>query len=184
MKFIHAVYLGRRPSVYDNIKEAPVNQIISTGIFTLLCLFFGIGAAGVLEYLIYPVVTGMGYQIPVFTGFFDPVLLSLLFLAAFFAGYLIYLFVRKIRYDDLYLGGMAPSPEYSISGTEFYREVRNFKFIKNIYNAAEKELFDLYEVSREFTLKVSKGFQAIHSGQLQVYILFIVIGTLLLFILL
>jgi formate hydrogenlyase subunit 3/multisubunit Na+/H+ antiporter MnhD subunit len=182
MKFIHAVYLGRRPSIYDNIKEAPANQWISTSLFSVLCIVFGISAVTVLDYFIYPVLIDMGFTVPSFIGFFNPGLLIALILFVFLFGYVIYLVVKRVRYDDLYLGGMPPSEEFSISGTEFYREIRNFTFLKGIYNAAEKEFFDLYEVSREFTLKLSKGFQLVHPGQLQLYILFIVIGTLLLFV--
>jgi formate hydrogenlyase subunit 3/multisubunit Na+/H+ antiporter MnhD subunit len=185
MKFIHAIFLGRRPAKYDNIKEAPLNQILSTLGLALLCIVFGIAAViGPLNLFIYPVLSDMGMIIPSFQGFFDPDILTLLFLLLFFAGFTIYLVTRKVRMDDVYVGGMPPLEEFRISGTSFYKEIREFAVIKQFYDAAEKNLFDIYETGKEFTFKLSRGFQLAHPGQLQFYILYLAIGALLLLMLL
>jgi formate hydrogenlyase subunit 3/multisubunit Na+/H+ antiporter MnhD subunit len=184
MKFIHAIFLGRKPSVYDNIKEAPLNQWISTSLLALLCISFGAAAVLLpLNNFIYPVLSNLGMTLPSFSGLYEPGLYIVLLLIAFFAGYIIYLFTGKIRYDDVYVGGMPPLEEFRISGTSFYKEIREFAVLKNIYNAAERNLFDIYETGKDFTFRLSKGFQLAHPGQLQFYILYIAAGALLLFIL-
>jgi formate hydrogenlyase subunit 3/multisubunit Na+/H+ antiporter MnhD subunit len=181
MKFIHAIFLGRRPAVYENIKEAPFNQYLSTSLLALLCIVFGIGAVLLpLNNFIYPVLSHIGMTLPQFQGFYEPGLLVALLLVSFFAAYIIYLLIRKVRYDDVYVGGMPPLEEFRISGVGFYKEIREFPVIRNIYDAAEKNLFDIYETGKEFTFKLSRGFQLAHPGQLQFYTLYIAIGALLL----
>jgi formate hydrogenlyase subunit 3/multisubunit Na+/H+ antiporter MnhD subunit len=181
MKFIHAIFLGRRPSVYDSIKEAPFNQYLSTSLLALLCIVFGIGAVLLpLNNFIYPVLSDLGMTLPIFYGFYEPGLLVVLLLGFFLAGYVVYLFARKVRIDDVYVGGMPPKEEFRISGIAFYKEIREFPVIKQIYDAAEKNIFDIYETGKEFTFKLSRGFQLAHPGQLQFYILYLVIGALLL----
>jgi len=179
MKFLHAAFLGRRPDIYKDIKEAPVNQWLSTGILSLLCIVFGILAVSLpLKYFIYPVVEASGMSIPSFAGLYDPVIITLLFAFAFLLGLLIYGLTAKVRYDDVYVGGMPALEKFRIAGTEFYNEVRNFTLLKSIYNYAEKKYFDLYEMGREFTFSFSGYLQKAHPGQLQLYVLYIVVGFL------
>ena len=179
MKFLHAAFLGRRPYIYKDIKEAPVNQWLSTGILSLLCIVFGILAVALpLKYFIYPVVEASGMSIPSFAGLYDPVIITLLFAFAFLLGLLIYGLTAKVRYDDVYVGGMPALEKFRIAGTEFYNEVRNFTLLKLIYNYAEKKYFDLYEMGREFTFSFSGYLQKAHPGQLQLYVLYIVVGYL------
>ncbi|MDP2364712.1 MAG: proton-conducting transporter membrane subunit, partial [Ignavibacteria bacterium] len=127
MKFLHAAFLGRRPDIYKDIKEAPANQWLSTGILSLLCVVFGILAVALpLKYFIYPVVEASGMQIPEFLGLYNPIIIIILFAVAFFIGLLIYGLTAKVRYDEVYLGGMPGLEKFRIAGTEFYNEVRNF----------------------------------------------------------
>ncbi|HVO76105.1 MAG TPA: proton-conducting transporter membrane subunit, partial [Ignavibacteriaceae bacterium] len=61
MKFIHAVFLGKRPQIYNDVTEAPANQWIATGMLALLCIIFGLFASAVpLDRFIYPVLNDSG----------------------------------------------------------------------------------------------------------------------------
>jgi O-antigen ligase len=75
---------------------------------------------------------------------------------------------------------MPSSEKFRITGTGFYNEVRNFTLIKSIYNSAEKKYFDLYDMGKELTFGFSRIFRLAHPGQLQLYLLYIVVGILLL----
>jgi formate hydrogenlyase subunit 3/multisubunit Na+/H+ antiporter MnhD subunit len=184
MKFIHAIFLGRRPEIYNNIKETPANQWIATGSLSLLCILFGIFAILIpLQQFIYPVLDSIGFSIPAFIGLYDPILIVILFSVAFLMGILVYGLTAKVRYDEVYVGGMPALEKFRISGTEFYNEVRNFTLLKNIYNAAEKKYFDLYELGKELTLAFSGLFQKAHPGQLQLYMLYLLIGLLIMILL-
>lgn len=179
MKFIHAIFLGRRPEIYNGIKEAPANQWFATGTLSLLCVLFGIFAIMIpLQQFIYPVLTSLDFSLPIYTGLYDPILIVILFAIAFILGILIYKATAKVRYDEIYVGGMPALEKFRISGIQFYKEIRNFTFLKNIYNAAEKKYFDLYELVKGFTFGFSGLFQKAHPGQLQLYMLYLIIGTL------
>jgi formate hydrogenlyase subunit 3/multisubunit Na+/H+ antiporter MnhD subunit len=185
MKFIHAIYLGRKSANLKNITEAPFNQVVSTGLLALMCIGFGISAVALpLNYFIYPVLAESGLQIPAFQGFYDPMLLTAMVVLSFFIGYIVYFFIKKVRYDDIYIGGMEPREEFRLSGTEFYHEIRNFSWVKKIYDLAEKDLFDIYETGKEFTFKFSRAFQLAHPGQMQFYTLYITLGLLIILIVL
>lgn len=179
IKFIHATFLGRRPDIYKDVKEAPINQWLSTGALSVLCMLFGILAVALpLKYFIYPVVEASGMTIPSFAGLYDPIIIILLFVVAFLLGLLIYGLTAKVRYDEIYVGGMPALEKFRIAGTEFYNEVRNFTLLKSIYDYAEKKYFDLYEIGREFTFSLSGYLQKAHPGQLQLYVLYLVVGFL------
>lgn len=179
MKFIHAIFLGRPREKYAGIKEAPANQWIATGILSLACILLGIFAVEIpLRQLIFPVLEQFNMPIPDFPGLYHPQLIVILFLVAGAIGYLLYLVVRKVRYDDVYLGGMAASEKFRISGTSFYNEIRMMSPLKSIYSAAEKKWFDMYSFGGNATFALSRIFQRAHPGQLQLYILYIIIGVL------
>jgi len=179
MKFIHAIFLGKRPEIYNNISEAPANQWIATGILSLLCVLFGIFAILFpLQQFIYPVLASLDFSQPIYTGLYDPILIVILFAIAFLVGIIIYAFTAKVRYDEVYVGGMPALEKFRISGIQFYNEIRNFTLIKNIYDAAEKKYFDLYELGKGFTFGFSGLFQKAHPGQLQLYMLYLIVGAL------
>ena len=181
MKFIHAIYLGRRVESYKNIKEGPANQWIATGVLSLLCIVFGLfGLQIPLSKFIYPAMVNSGLKIPLFLGLYDPQIIFILFGITFSLGIITYLFLNKVHYDQVYIGGMAPSEKFRVVGTEFYKEITNMKPLKNFYDWAEKKYFDLYDIGSKITFGFSGVFQKAHPGQLQLYLLYITIGTLIL----
>ncbi len=181
MKFIHAIFLGRRPEKLDHIKEAPGNQWIATGILATLCIVFGLFALQIpIKHFIRPIINEYGLKVPVMLGYYNPTLVLLLFGSVLLLGLLIYWGVRKVRFDDIYLGGMDALEHFRVLGTEFYNEIRNMKPLKGIYNGAEKKYFDIYDVSSKCSFSITRFFKAIHNGQLQLYNLWIVLGMLIL----
>lgn len=181
MKFIHAIFLGRRPEKWDNITKAPLNQSLATGILALLCVVFGLWAIHIpIKNVILPVIHELGFQAPVLLGYYNPVLVVLLFGLTLVLGLIIYWGVRKVRFDEIYLGGMDALEHFRVLGTEFYNEIRRMKPLAAIYDGAEKKYFDLYDVSGKCSFAITRWFKALHNGQLQLYNLWIVLGMLIL----
>ncbi|HCK98524.1 MAG TPA: hypothetical protein DHW42_00255 [Candidatus Marinimicrobia bacterium] len=181
MKFIHTIFLGRRPEKHDSIKEAPANQWIATGTLAVGCIVFGLFAVKLpLNQLIYPVAAQFGFSIPAAAGSYNPIMLILLFGVVLLIGMLIYRGTRKVRFDEVYLGGMDALEHFRVTGTEFYNEIRNMKPLKWLYNGAEKKYFDIYDLSSRATFKIIGYFKAMHNGQLHLYNLWIVLGVLIL----
>ncbi|MBD3223791.1 MAG: hypothetical protein GF313_03630 [Caldithrix sp.] len=179
MKFIHAVFLGQLPENLKTVKETVFNHWLATGLLSLLCIVFGIFAVQIpLRLFIAPIVAEQGWAVLGFPGLYKPLLIVLLFLVIFLIGWLVFMLTRNIRYDDVYLGGMSPSEKFRVLGTEFYNEVRSMQPFKALYDAAEKRFFDVYELGKNLTFALSGLLQKLHPGQLQLYLLYILIGTL------
>ena len=178
MKFLHAIYLGKRPEKLKDVKETSANQWLATGALAVLCLIFGVAAVAVpLKVFIYPAMASMGLDLPAFTGLYQPILLLVLFLIVFALGMIIYVLTKNVRFDEIYLGGMSPLEKFRVVGTAFYNEIRNMRGLKGVYDAADKQAFDVYAVGEKSSLALSRVFQKAHPGLLQLYVLFIVIGV-------
>ncbi|MBN1996913.1 hypothetical protein JW935_05125 [candidate division KSB1 bacterium] len=181
LKFIHAIFLGKRPAKLDQIKESSANHWIATGILAVSCLVLGLFA---VQLIFRPFMVGMitKFNTDTLTSLSDmysPTLVILLMLVSFGIGLVVYLLTRKVRYDDNYLGGMPALEKFRVVGTEFYNEIRNMSPLRSLYNAAEEKWCDIYELASKFTVSFSKLLQKAHPGQLQLYLLYIVIGVLL-----
>ncbi len=177
LKFLHSVFLGRQNEKYKSITKAPLNQSISLGLLSSLCILFGVFATELpLKYSIYPVTQEINMNIPIFIGSYNPLIILALFLSIFIIGILIYVLTAKIKFDEIYVGGTQALKEYRISGVEFYNEIRNFTLLKSIYNYAEKKYFDIYDLAKNSSLWISEVFQKMHPGQLQLYLIYLIIG--------
>jgi len=181
MKFIHAIFLGRRPKVLDDIHEAPSNQWLATGMLSAMCLIFGLFAMALpIKRFILPIMSEYGLKVPAVSGYYDPLLLIVLFGLTLLIGLVVYRGTRKVRFDEIYLGGMDALEHFRVLGTEFYNEIRNMKPLKWLYNGAEKKYFDIYDLSSRPTFKIIGYFKAMHNGQLHLYNLWIIVGMLIL----
>ncbi|HOK79881.1 MAG TPA: proton-conducting transporter membrane subunit [bacterium] len=178
MKIIHAVFLGQKSASIEkkDIKEVHWTMFVPATILSLLCLCFG---------LFY-------FQIPL-SKFFLPImridnmeyilnleLPLLLIIAGIILGFVIYpMFMpRKRRIAPVFIGGEKQEEEMRISGTEFYNVIRDTRFLKTMYVAAEKKITDLYEVLKSTVLYFTEGFRVIHTGILGTYLTWILFGTL------
>ncbi len=178
MKFLHAIFLGKRPEKYKDIVEAPANQWLATGLFSLLCIGFGIFAvAGPLKYFIFPAMRAGGLATPSFIGQYQPLLLFSLFIVAFLVGILVYVMTGRVRVDDVYVGGMPALEKFRVSGAAFYNEIRNMRGLQGLYNAADRHAFDAYDIGEKSSLALSRFLARAHPGLLPLYVLFIVLGV-------
>lgn len=185
IKFLHAVFLGRRPEALTKVEEAPANQWLATGALAVLCVGFGLFARAVpLKLLILPAAKEAGLDAGVAApALYSPLLVGGLLGLAFVLGLAVYLLTRKVRYDEAYLGGNAPAEAYRASGAEFYKEVVEMRPLRTLYRRSEEKAFDVYDQGARATLGLSRLLQKAHPGLLPVYGLFILFGILLLLIL-
>ena len=179
MKLLHAVFLGNRPPHMEGVREAPFNQWLATGILGLLCVVFGLFARELpLRLFIQPAAAESGFGAGAELGLYSPRLILLLFALGFGVGFVIFLLTKKVRYDDVYLGGQVHEPAFRVSGTDFFKEILDLKPLRRIYELARKKAFDIYDLSGRVTFGLSHLFQKAHAGWLPVYMLFIVCGLL------
>jgi len=179
MKFIHAAFLGRRPERLNSIREAPINQWSAAGFLALLCLVFGVLAREIpLRLFINPVLAENNLVPGASSGLYNPQLIFLLFGGVFLIGLLIFWITKKIRFDEVNLGGRRPGDSFRIIGTEFYNEIKAMKPLRTFYGWAEKKYFDVYDLGARVTFGAAHGLQKAHAGLLPIYLLFLVLGLL------
>jgi len=181
LKFLHAIFLGKRPKALDHLNPVPINQQIATALLSIFCILFGLFALQIpLKQFIYPIAQEQNWAIPEFLGSYQPLQLILLFGIAFLLGFIIYLLTRKVRQDEIYLGGMEALEKFRITGVQFYKEIKEMPPFATLYKSAEKKYFDLYDLTKKCSLGFGKFFSALHIGQLQLYSLWIILGILIL----
>ncbi len=178
--FIHSVFLGKRPRRLESVKEASFNQWLTTGVLALLCLGFGLFAREIpLRLLIGPAAEESGFAAARAIGLYSPQLILILLALPLILGLLLFLLVRKPRFDEVYLGGHAPDEQFRVTGTEFYKEIVEMRPLRSVFSLAHKKIFDIYHVGSGATFGLSRLLQKVQSGLLPLYILFIVFGLVL-----
>ncbi len=177
MKFLHAIFLSRLPKKYENIKEISVNNWLANMLLSLLCVIFGLFAMAIpIKIFIAPSLPGHPLVNSMLLGFYQPGVILLLFGVAFVVGIIIFLLIKNIRFDDIYVGGIEGEEKHSITGVDFYNEIRNISPLKKIYDWAERKYFDIYNEGRKFILVFSGIFQRLHTGVLHTYAIWILVG--------
>jgi len=181
LKYLHTIFLGKRPKKYDKIREAPVNQWLSSGLLSILCVVFGLFAIEIpLRMFILPILQENGMIGFEYAGLYKSKFIFIMMGAGFLIGWIIYLLIRKVRLDDVYLGGMDALEKFRVTGTEFYQEIRQMKPLCVIYDWAERKWLDLYSILGGGSNSIAGWFQKAHPGSLSLYLLYIVLGMLIL----
>jgi len=178
IKLLHAAYLGK-PSP-ETVKAKEVNKWMLAPMFVIAftCIILGISATNIIVPLFFHPLLGK-FQ---FSSGFTSNLAGIVLVGSLLAGLLVYILLNKskFRYDTTFIGGNELKPTERIPGTDFYNTIREMKPLKQVYYAAEKKFFDLYEVLKNFTFSLSNGFSSIHSGVLPTYLGWYVLGIVIL----
>ncbi len=182
MKLIHAIFLGQKSKYLENrkITEAPFPMLIPMAVLAILCIIFGVfTGASALEPFIKPAVSGV-----VFAGFWEPVLATLLILIGLFLGAIIYILGSPggVRESESYVGGEILEKGIEISGVDFYKTIQDMSFFNRIYKLAEKKYFDIYDQGKSLVFSISRVLQILHTGVLPSYIIWSLLGLLILII--
>lgn len=181
MKIIHATFLG---SFSENLKSKDIREshptmLISMVLLAVLCLVFGIFFIRIplLKFII-PVVPDVSLD----SIFNLPLPIYLLF-SGFALGLLLYytiFFPQKRRIITSFIGGEKQSSEMTISGTDFYNQIKKAAFLNRIYFYSEKKYTDIYDFLKSAVDYFTKGFMAAHTGVLGTYLTWVIFGMLIL----
>ncbi len=184
MKLLHAVFLGRPPArplagATGEVKEVGPSMWIPMMVPAVLCVVFGVFAYAVpLKLFIVPAAGEV-----TFPGFWSPGPAALLIIAGIVLGLIIYLLgnPRSVREDEAYIGEENLPAEARVTGVDFYAGVRELPFLRGVYDQAEKKSFDVYEQGKSLVGFLSGRLQAAHSGLLSAYLVWCLVGALILF---
>jgi len=176
IKFISGIFLGRKRTGFDQLKESKISMLIPMIIIAAFCVGFGVFATNyVVPFLFKPVVGNVAYA-----GNWSSVTVSLLVIISILLGIGFYVIsdVKKFRREDSFIGGETFQESTGFEVTGFYETIREFKLFSGIYKKAEQKWFDIYYLSRDGTLWLNKLLSKAHTGILQTYAIWLVVGLI------
>jgi len=177
MKVIHATFLGQTPKYQNSqiLKEVHWTMALPQVALAALCVIFGIFAFQIpLKYFVFP-------QVSHFIGVWQPGLATLLIIIGLLIGLIIYLASKlKLRESPTFIGGEVLPPEVRVSGVEFYQTIKDLKLFNRIYSLADRKVFDIYDLGKNVVLAVSSVLSYVHTGNLHRYLIWCLIGVVIL----
>jgi multicomponent Na+:H+ antiporter subunit A len=194
VKVIHSVFLCKRSAElrHRDIREVGFSMWLPGVALACLCVIFGVFAYKLpLTTMIFPAMGGVVHL----SGAWYAGPATVLLLAAYAAGLLVYLLatVMKARSCDTYIGGEIMDEVFhhkgtidrvedvEVTGVDFYRTVEDLSPLREIFGAARKKLFDIYDVGRKVTFFFVEILRRAHGGLLPMYLTWVLAGLLVLF---
>ena len=176
IKLIGGIFLGRRKSEFEEVREVPFIMWLPMILLAVCCIFFGVFATNFIVPKLFMPVSG-AFQ---FKGFWNSSFVSLLVSISIILGIILYLAfnLKKFRIEDSFIGGEKIQDQTSYPTSEFYKTINEFRFLSRIYKKAEERWFDIYDLSKQFVLWLSHQLSEAHTGVLPVYILWIFAGLI------
>jgi formate hydrogenlyase subunit 3/multisubunit Na+/H+ antiporter MnhD subunit len=183
MKLLHATYLGQRANgqTAQRPNEVSFTMWLPCIVLAGVCIVFGVLANQIpLKNFIYPAVSGVET-----IGIWQPGLSTMLIFAGLILGVLLFILMgikSTMRQDAPYVGAEPLALEENrVTGTEFYNTIKEFGILKSIYAKAQKGRFDIYEQGKNLTFTVGRFFQFLHNGILPTYLVWTLLGMIVLF---
>jgi len=171
MKLLHAVFLGPKQTAGGSagaVSREKFSLILPQGILASLCVAFGVFAR---QLFIKPVFGHLN------VSGWNPGAAAAMILAGIIFGLIIYLLSGiKTRRVKNFIGGHDITPDMRVSGVEFYASIENIFPFRQIYALAEKKVFDIYEILKDFVFYIIKPLRHIHNGVLTNYLSWIFLG--------
>jgi len=181
IKLLHAVFLGRASEKAKEAKEAPISMTLPMVVLAAACVLFGIFAFSIpVSLLIAPII---GKSI-LYIGTWTPDIATVLMIAAILLGAVVCLFAahKKARVVSSFVGGEDPGQFDRVAGTEFYNTIKEVKVLGSLYAKEESRGFDIYDISRNITAVFTGFLQRLANGVLPTYIVWCLIGMIVIFI--
>ncbi len=176
IKFIGGIFLSRRKTSFEKVREVPFLMWMPLVILALFCIVFGVLATNLIVPKLFMPVSGE-FQ---FIGFWNSTFVSLLVLISIILGIIVYLAtnIKKFRTDDSFIGGEKIQDQTSYPTPEFYKTIGEFGFFSWMYKKAEEKWFDIYDISKKFVLWFSHQLSEAHTGVLPGYVIWVFAGLI------
>jgi formate hydrogenlyase subunit 3/multisubunit Na+/H+ antiporter MnhD subunit len=176
IKFIGGIFLSRRKTSLDKVREVPALMWIPLVVLALFCVVFGVLATNLIVPKLFMPISGEF----LFTGFWDSSFVSFLVLISIALGVIIYLAtgLKKFRREESFIGGEKLQEQAGFPTPEFYKTISEIGFFSWMYKKAEKKWFDIYDLSKQFVLWLSHTLSEAHTGVLSGYLLWVCAGLI------
>jgi len=180
MKLTHAIFLGvpGKNIKQQNIREVGFGMALPMVVLALLCVVFGIFAFSLpIKHFLEPVIPNIS-----FSGIWVPDTATALIILGLIVGLVIYLLgnLKGVREANTFVGGEKIPVEERVTGIGFYNTIREMGGINRFYKWAEAKLFDIYDQGIHLSENIASFFRKIHTGELNLYLLWVVMGLIIL----
>jgi hypothetical protein len=91
---------------------------------------------------------------------------------------------RGFRHADNFIGGETLPVEARVTGTGFYNTIKELGGVRRIYKWAEAKWFDVYEKGTQVAYGFANALRQMHTGLLNLYLMWVFLGLLVLLIVL
>jgi hypothetical protein len=88
---------------------------------------------------------------------------------------------REFRAVDSFAGGEEMDSLERVTGTEFYNTLKDIRAIGALYEKEEKGGFDIYAAGKRSIYSFAKIFQSLHNGVLPTYLVWCLLGMMVMF---
>jgi formate hydrogenlyase subunit 3/multisubunit Na+/H+ antiporter MnhD subunit len=198
MKLTHTVFLGvpSKAITAKKIKEVGFGMVVPMVVLALLCVIFGIFAYSIpVDKFLKPIFSDLpnlkfweagASDLPLYQGLWNPGIATILILLGLGVGLIIYLVgnIKVVREERSFIGGEQLPVEKRVTGTGFYNTIRDMGVIRQIYGWAEAKWFDIYDQAGRLAFGIANTLRKFHTGVLTSYILWVLMGLVVLFIVL
>lgn len=182
IKLVGGIFLGRKKTDLEKVKEVSPVMWVPMSILALLCVMTGLLSTNLVVPSIFMPVTG-SFEI---TGSWNSFAVSVLVILSILAGIVIYLATtyKRFRKEDSFIGGEKLQDKTDYPTPEYYKTIGELGFFSLMYRKAEEKLFDIYDLSKRFVLWVSHQFSLAHRGVLPGYVLWVFAGLVIMLLIL
>lgn len=191
VKAMHGVFFGQRSPALagKDVREVGWNMLLPLGLLSGLCVALGLGGGYVARGILDAGLREFGWEqvavegvasLSFGWGFWGPLQAVALIVVSLALGLVFYGAgrVTRIRRVRPFLAGEVDVPGSThMSGTGFYQTVRQLPGIRGFYGDAEKEAFDVYRLAGLLGTMVLSGLRKLHTGVLEVYVTWVVVGV-------
>lgn len=184
MRLIHTIFLGKPDAAVTNIKEIGVSMALPMVILASICVIFGVFAFIIpIPLFILP---AMNVESITYLGIWQPGIATILILVGIVIGFIMYklIFPRKARIAGTFVGGEDPGIFDRVTGGEFYETIRDVRPLGRIYTKEENRDFDIYNIGERVIGVFTRIFQRLHNGILPTYLVWCLLGMVVMFIIL
>ncbi len=184
MKLTHSVFLGiPSPELSEKtVHESRWPMVLPMAALALLCIVFGIFARSIpLNNFIEPVTGEI-----IMTGLYLPGFATIMILLGLLIGLIIYWSgnVKHLREADAFVGGEVIPQEERLTGTRFYDTIKSMPGIRQFYRLSEQLWLDIYEKGCQAAYSIGNGLRALHTGLINLYLVWVAMGLIILIIVL
>jgi formate hydrogenlyase subunit 3/multisubunit Na+/H+ antiporter MnhD subunit len=183
VKFISGLFLGRKRKEFEKVKEVNILGWLPISLMALGCIAFGVFSTNLIVPKLFNPIVGEIKMI----GMWNSTSVSILVLVSIVLGLIIYMIgnIKNYRSEDSFVGGGETMREEAhFATTGFYETIKNFGFLKVLYEKAEKRWFDIYDISKKIINWFSKRLQGAHTGVLTNYAIWIFAGLIIMLLIL